>query len=111
MRGYKPRPSQTRYGQRVDNPEPELSDTAEIRVMVREATQDIGHEQQLFNAEVGKILEVNKERWQNQFRRDAELADKRDLRYLWAALGLLATACGIVAGYLFLAVRELERRL
>lgn len=107
---YKPKPSQTRYGQRVDSPEPQLTDTAELRILVREATQDVGHDQDRFNREVEKILEVNKERWQKHYQRDKELADKRDVKYLWIAIGLLAGACATVGAALFAMIRELERR-
>lgn len=107
---YKPRSSQTRHGQRVDNPEPPLTDTAELRVLVREATQDIGEEQERINRKVLSALDVNLDRWRSQFQKDKDLADKRDVKYLWIAIGLLAGACATVGAALFAMIRELERR-
>lgn len=109
MAGYHPRPSQTRYGQRVENPPAALDDTARLRILISELVADSDHDQTRAIAEIEKILEVNKERWQKQFQRDRELADKRDVKYLWVALGLLTSACVAVGGALFAMVRALER--
>ena len=109
MRGYTPRPSQTRHGQRVDNPPVELNDTGRLRVLIAEIAADSDHDQARAIAEIEKILEVNKERWQKHYQRDKELADRRDIKYLWVAIGLLAGACATVGAALFAMVRELER--
>lgn len=106
---YRPKPSQTRYGQRVDNPPVELNDTGRLRVLIAEIAQDSDHDQARAIAEIEKILEVNKERWQKHYQRDKELADRRDIKYLWTAIALLAGACAAVGGALFAMIRELER--
>jgi hypothetical protein len=102
--GYRPRPSQTRAGQRVDNPSSSTSDTGRLRQIVQEEIQD----QSDINREVLSQLEVISERVRDYRRETQDFADRRDVKYLWTALGFLVAAMVSVAGALFLMIRALE---
>jgi len=88
------RPSATRYGQRVDNPPLENSDTARLRVMLQDETQDDWHTQRLFNVEVEKRLATSHE-WRVNLHERGGVADQRDIAMLWKALGVVS-AIGLV---------------
>jgi hypothetical protein len=81
------RPSSTRYGQRVDNPPLETSDTARLRVLLQDETQDDWHSQREFNVEVEKRL-ASLHDWRQHVDR-AGIADQRDVSVLWKAIGVI----------------------
>lgn len=89
---YRPKPSQTRYGQRVDSPIPEISDTARMRVLIEEATQDVSHNQQEFNQKVHGTLERHVERWQEWAKWREGVAYHHQIVTLWKIITALTTA-------------------
>lgn len=103
--GYRPKASQTRAGQRVDNPPLASSDTAKLRIIVAEATQD----QADINVAILSSLELQEERIRDYRNETKGWADKRDIKYLWGALGFLLAAMLAVGGALFAMIRALER--
>lgn len=106
---YKPKPSQTRHGQRVDNPEPELTDTAELRVLIRQATQDVNHDYGEAVSEVQRILEVHKDRWREYFAWKEKVAYDGQVKNVWRAIGFLVVLFGALMFILFTMIRELEK--
>ena len=84
------RPSATRFGQRVDNPPLENSDTARLRVLLQDETQDDWHAQRQFNVEVEKRLATSHE-WRVNLHERGGVADQRDIAILWKALGVVTT--------------------
>jgi hypothetical protein len=102
--GYRPRPSQTRAGQRVDNPGYTTSDTGRLRAIVQEETQD----QSAVNVEVLSQLEIVSERVREYRNETRGFADKRDIKYIWTAIGFLLAAMVAVGGALFAMIRAIE---
>lgn len=90
--GYAPRPSQTRYGQRVDNPPLENSDTARLRVLLQDETQDDWKLQRQINKELELKLRTVHD-WRVEFQHRGGFADGRDIAMLWRAF----SAVGAVA--------------
>lgn len=88
------RPGATRYGQRVDNPPLENSDTARLRVMLQDETQDDWHQQHEFNVEVEKRLTTIHE-WRTYLDK-AGVADQRDIAMLWKALAVVGAIAMVV---------------
>lgn len=64
-RGYEPRPSQTRQGQRVDNPFLDTTATGEIQSLVHYESQDKWHGQELQNADFRSRLDANHRNWKD----------------------------------------------
>lgn len=95
------RPSQTRRGQRIDNPPLEYTDTARLRVLLEEETQDSWHEQEEFNRNVEKILAVHQERWKSHYAERTEYARKSEIAWLKWAIGALATGAAVALKVLF----------
>lgn len=87
---YRPKPSQTRYGQGVDNP-PALDDTARLRMILQDHRED-WHEA---IGEVQRIQAVHGDRWREYFQKD--YATQADVHALWVML----TCIGAVALALF----------
>jgi len=113
MLGYRTRPSQTRSGQRVDNPPLANSDTAELKIMVADAVNDGMHDQAGFNREVTSKLETL-HHWRTYEMQDKEQnpkAQRREINYVWGAMAFLVTLFGTIIGILFSMVRDLERHV
>jgi hypothetical protein len=97
-RGYEPKPSQTRYGQRVDNPVIDTSATGEVQSLVEQFTQDAWHDQNLRNADFDRRLNGNHRNWSELKELDLPgalqklAAMRRDLYYHWIAIAGLAFA-------------------
>lgn len=92
MLGRSIRPSQTRYGQRVDNPDIDTSATGQVKTIVERVTQDDWHQQGLLNADFDTRLKANHRNWVeiDKFKL-GDLATKlathgRDLFYHWIAI-------------------------
>lgn len=95
---YRPKPSQTRFGQRVDSPIPEISDTAKMRVLIEQATQDVGHDQDLLNRETERTMAVHADRWREYFKWREGVAHKEQIAMLWKVITALTTAVlGLIA--------------
>ena len=90
---YRPKPSQTRYGQAVDNP-PLLDDTARLRVILQDHREDV------YDAltEIQRIQAVHTDRWQEYFILRKEMVYQESIRNIWIALtaiGSVDMACFI----------------
>lgn len=87
-------PSATRYGQRVDNPPLELHDTARLRILLQDETQDWRHKIDQALNEVEIVQTRHTERWETYLRKEAAggFADQRDVRNLWIAF---TSVCGV----------------
>lgn len=103
MVGYRPRPSATRYGQRVDNPPLEHSDTGRFAVLLREENQDKWDRQEKINGEAYQKLTTLYE-WRQILWQNGGVADRRDIRNLWVAfsavLGVAVTLILLLLGLL-----------
>lgn len=109
MLGYKPKPSATRYGQRVDNPPLELHDTARLRILLQDETQDWRAKIDKALNEVEIVQTRHTERWEAYLRREAAggFADQRDIRNLWVAFtAVLGVAITLVALLLTLLIKK-----
>jgi hypothetical protein len=95
MLGRSIRPGATRHGQRVDNPPLENSDTARLRVLLQDETQDDWHAQRQFNIEVEKRLATSHE-WRVNLHERGGAADQRDIAMLWKALGVVGAILMVV---------------
>jgi hypothetical protein len=86
------RPSATRYGQRVDNPNIDTSATGEVRSLVKAITQDDRHDQSMQNADFDRRLKGNHHNWLEVDKlKLGDLKTKvathgRDLFYHWIAI-------------------------
>lgn len=88
---YDPRPSQTRRGQRVDNPPVRDTDTAELKALVEEQTQDDRFQQNRINAMVHTKLAVNDRRWVEYDEAKGNLPTKSDIAHIWMALAAVGS--------------------
>lgn len=104
MLGRRPRPSQTRAGQFVDNPPLEGSDTAKLKVLVHHYTQDLQHDQDEINKEVlGRLATLHGWRTYEEKR---GLAHSDDIRSLWRFIIAACVVGGAAAGALFTLLME-----
>lgn len=104
---YKPLPGSTRHGQRVDNPPLELNDTAKLRILLQDETQDWRERIDRALNEIKNIQETHTDRWQAYFRKEPSIADRRDIRNLWVAFSaVLGVAITLIALLLTLLLRK-----
>lgn len=102
-------PSATRYGQRVDNPPLEYTDTARLRILLQDATQDTLQRQQEINEEVAVRLEKHWGYIRNHEEAKGLAASREEATNLRWAVGILVTALVAVLGWMFHEILTLER--
>lgn len=108
---YDPRPSQTRYGQRVDNPPIENSDTAKLRVLVMEETQDEWHKQRELNNQIISKLTVLHEWRKYVTEREAHWVIKASFNLLRILGGVVVTGIAIAMHEVWNDVHELKAQM
>lgn len=100
-------PSSTRAGNRVDNPPLEHTDTARLRILLQDETQDWRHKIEEVHNEVARIVEKHSDRWDAYFRKEPTLADHRDIRNLWVAF---AAVCSLAITLIVLLIEFLGKK-
>jgi len=103
----RPLPSSTRTGNRVDNPPLEHTDTARLRILLQDETQDWRLRIEESLNEVAKIQDVHADRWREYFSTKKELADRRDIRNLWIAF---AAVCSLAVTLIVLLIEFLGKK-
>lgn len=104
MLGYRPRPSATRRGQNVENPPLEGSDTARLRVLIQQHTQDWEHDQGDINKDILDRL-TTLHGWRT-YEEKRGLAHADDIRSLWRFIIAACVVGGAAAGALFTLLME-----
>jgi hypothetical protein len=99
-----PPPSATRYGQNVDNPPLENSDTARLRVLLEQETQDDWHRQEGINTQVTVTLERYWGYIRQHEEKLAKVAWGGEVANLWKVLAILVSVLLAALGWMFIEV-------